>query len=259
MNAKLSDLHRKQRAFAAHIRDPETQPAPDDIEDRRMGVYRDLFFNNICGFLAGYFPILKNILDESGDDAWTRLCRDFYRDHASQTPLFTELAQEFLLYLAEEREPQAGDPPYMTELAHYEWVEGALNVAADDLSDADIDPDGDLLENIPVLSSPAWPLSYQWPVHQISVDHQPAEPLDSPCHFLVFRNAEDRVIFNTVNPVSARLLQLLEDNETEPGRVLLNTIAAEMGQTDDNQVIQAGLDILSQWREQGIITGTRKP
>ncbi|HKX55116.1 MAG TPA: putative DNA-binding domain-containing protein, partial [Xanthomonadales bacterium] len=35
-------------AFAAHIRNPAVAPAPADVEDRRMQIYRDLFFNNIC-------------------------------------------------------------------------------------------------------------------------------------------------------------------------------------------------------------------
>ena len=37
----------KQYEFAAHLRDPENVPAPDGIEDRRMGIYRELFYNNL--------------------------------------------------------------------------------------------------------------------------------------------------------------------------------------------------------------------
>ena len=36
-----------QYQFAAYIRDPEHQPIPDQLESRRMAIYRDLFFNNI--------------------------------------------------------------------------------------------------------------------------------------------------------------------------------------------------------------------
>ena len=36
-----------QYALTAHIRDPENQPAPAGIEDRRMGIYRDLIFCNV--------------------------------------------------------------------------------------------------------------------------------------------------------------------------------------------------------------------
>jgi len=33
-------LKKQLNDFAAHIRDPENNPAPDRIEDRRMGIYR---------------------------------------------------------------------------------------------------------------------------------------------------------------------------------------------------------------------------
>ena len=61
--------------FAAHIRDPENSPVPDNIEDRRMEIYRGLFFNNVQGFLANTFPVLKSLYEE---DAWIELVRSFY-------------------------------------------------------------------------------------------------------------------------------------------------------------------------------------
>ena len=54
----------QQYEFAAHIRDPEHKPAPDDIEDRRMGIYRELFYNNVEGFLSNSFPVLRKLMDD---------------------------------------------------------------------------------------------------------------------------------------------------------------------------------------------------
>ena len=51
-------LARLQTSFAAHIRDPQNVAAPEGIEDRRMSVYRNLFFNNICNLLSSNFPVL---------------------------------------------------------------------------------------------------------------------------------------------------------------------------------------------------------
>ncbi|MCJ7814965.1 MAG: DNA-binding domain-containing protein, partial [Xanthomonadales bacterium] len=53
-------LKKLQTAFAAHIRDPENQAAPAGIEDRRMKIYRDLFFNNIRSLLSSNFPVLHS-------------------------------------------------------------------------------------------------------------------------------------------------------------------------------------------------------
>ncbi len=253
-DATLSELRDSQIAFAAHIRDPQNKPPPDDIEDRRMAIYRELFFNNVGSFLAGYFPITRAII---GDDRWQQLMRDFYREHYSQTPLFTELAAELLDYLANERTDDGSLPGFITELAHYEWVEGAINLAPDPEPDAELE-DGDLLTDVPEVSPVAWLLSYQWPVHEISKTNQPSEPLEQPLHFLVYRGAADDVVFNTLNPVSARLLQLLGDPDTRvTGRAALETIAAEMGHQEPEQVVQAGAKILQDWRTKHIILGTK--
>ena len=90
------DFRKLQYAFAAHLRNPETNPAPANIEDRRMTIYRDLFFNNMVSLLAGTFPVLHRIL---GVDRWRELVRDFYHRHQSHTPLFMEVPQEFLAFL----------------------------------------------------------------------------------------------------------------------------------------------------------------
>ena len=56
-----ANLKEIQFAFTAHLRDPENNPAPDAIEDRRMGIYRDLFYNNVEGFLSKGFPVIRSI------------------------------------------------------------------------------------------------------------------------------------------------------------------------------------------------------
>jgi len=50
--AEDSNFQDKQYAFAAHIRDPENTVAPEGIEDRRIAIYRTLFFNNLNNLLA---------------------------------------------------------------------------------------------------------------------------------------------------------------------------------------------------------------
>ena len=80
-------LKKQLNDFAAHIRDPENNPAPDRIEDRRMGIYRDLFFNNVDGFLGNTFPVLKSLYEEQ---SWLELVRNFYSLHRCQSPYFLE-------------------------------------------------------------------------------------------------------------------------------------------------------------------------
>jgi len=253
---KLQALQERQYEFAAHLRDPKKNPAPDDVEDRRMGIYRELFFNNVRKFLGGNFPITKHII---GEDAWAALIRDYYRDHVSHSPLFPDMPREFLNYLSEERaenEHAAGDPPFLYELTHYEWVEAGLMLAPDPEPAGNINTDGDLLEEHPALVEPAWLLAYSYAVNEIGPDNIPQQPAEQPLHYLIVRNADDKVKFVKLNIVSARLYELLQNDRELTGRAALEQIAAELDHQDPAAVIKSGAKILKQWRTSGIVAGT---
>jgi len=247
-------LARAQTRFAGHIRDPLNVAAPEDVEDRRMGVYRNLFLNNIKSFLSGNFPVLRSLYDEA---AWIQLCREFYSEYHCRTPLFPELPREFLQYLQEHREQRAGDPPFMLELAHYEWVELALALDETEPGDVDADPGGDLLGGVPVLSPLAWPLSYQYPVHRISPDFQPGDPPAEATHLLVWRQRDYTISFMQLNAVARLAMQQMKEEPDRTGLELLTTIAGMINHPDPEVVIRGGADLLRDLRDKQVILGTR--
>ncbi|MBK5930524.1 DUF2063 domain-containing protein [Halochromatium salexigens] len=247
-----------QRAFAGHIRDPEGTPAPADIEARRMAIYRNLFFNNVSSLLQQGFPVLYRCL---GQERWDALMRQFLREHRATTPLFPALGQELVAYLGEEREAQPDDPPFMLELAHYEWVEAALLFSDEEASPDLADPNGDLLTGVPMVSPLAWNLSYRFPVHCIGPDFQPQTPDSEPTHLVVYRNRSDEVAFLKINLVTQRLLQLLkgqDQQDPQTGRETLKTIATELRHPDPEQVISFGMGLLDDLRQRHILLGTRR-
>jgi hypothetical protein len=241
-----------QYGFAAHLRDPEGNPAPAGIEDRRMAIYRELFFNNVAGLLGRTFPVLHKIL---GPERWTTLMRDYFSRHRSHTPLFLEMPREFLQYLEHERGEFEGDPPFMLELAHYEWVELALSIDERDPDLSAVDPDGDLIEGRPVLTPLYWSLVYAFPVHRISPRFTPGEPGEQPTRLLVYRDLDDEVGFIEINAVTARLLELLADDDTASGRAALEAIAAELDHPRPETVISGGRQILEDLRDRQVILG----
>ncbi len=243
-----------QEDFAGHIRDPEHVPTPEDVPDRRMAVYRELFFNNVRGFLDTNFPVLRRLHD---DVAWNALVRDFFVRHRAHTPLFPELPREFLRFVETCRGPEYGDPPFMLELAHYEWVELALSLETSEIDDETVDDDADLLEDCPVQSPVAWLLTYRWPVHHIRPDFRPTEPPEQPTHLAVYRDRDDQIRFLTLNAVSARLLQLIEQHPEQSGAEHVEQLASELGRTADS-IRRAAADVLSDLRDRSIIVGARR-
>lgn len=248
------DFIRAQREFAAHLRDPERHAAPADVEDRRLAVYRELFFNNIDSFLSNGFPVLHSLLPAQ---RWQRLVRDFFRDHASSSPYFVEIPQEFVSWLAESFTPEEGDPPFMLELAHYEWMELVLDVSREEIPATGFNPGGDLLQGSPMISPLSCVLSYHYPVHLIGESFQPREPLEQPVWLLVYRDRADRVQFMEINAVTARLLELLRADEMQTGEAALERIAGELSGADREQVLRFGADTLRRLRERDIVLGTR--
>jgi len=250
------ELLRKQLfQFAAHIRDPENSPPPDNIEDRRMGIYRDLFFNNIKDFLNSTFPVLKSLYEE---DDWLELARSFYALHRCQSPYFLEISREFIDYLQTEHTMRDIDPSFMFELAHYEWIELALSISQEKPDLQQIDTESSLLDGHPVMSPLAWLMTYSWPVHQISPDFRPELPAEQAVCIIVYRDANDDIQFTEINPVTARLLQQLEQNDGATGADVLNGIAKELAVADAEPIRQSGLDILQGLKQKGIILGTAR-
>ena len=181
------------------------------IEPRRLKIYQELFFNNLEGFCATAFPVFKSLMHEK---SWQVLVRDFFVQHQCETPHFCEIAQEFLHYLFEHKN-ESLEFPFMLELAHYEWAELACSVVIDNnesnsyftqqCSEVDIE-NGKL-----TLPERVMPLSYQYPVHSISVEN--AHSIQAvPTSLIVYRDIEDDVQFMQVDALSIVMLQLIEQS-----------------------------------------------
>jgi hypothetical protein len=250
VDAKPLDFRDLQYRFAAHLRDPGNIPPPPGLDDRRLAIYRDLFFNNIVSLLAGNFPVLRSLHEEDG---WRAISRQWYREHPSHTPLFPELGREFVRWL----ENHGDHPTWFAELAHYEWMEV---VAANDESEIDDiahDPDGDLMLACPVVSPVAWPLVYRYPVHRIRADALPgAQEPETPTCLIIARNRKDQVGFLEANPLTLHLIERLKMEPARTGAETLRLLARET-KTDPDVLLAAGADILARLWSRDILLGTR--
>lgn len=249
-----TSLRDQQFRLARYIRDPDTNPPPPGIEARRLHIYRDLFYNNIEGMLAGSFPVLRKVL---GDARWHALIRAFMREHRCTTPLFPELSRELLRYLEARAEAGSDDPPFALELAHYEWVELALQIDEADPATIAHDPDADLLSGIPLPSPLAWALAYTWPVHRIGPDAIPTTPPAQPTFLLVRRGPDRKVHFSEINALTFRLLGRLSQYPQQTGAEHLTAIAVEAGATASEAFLQQGRQILAKLRAGDVLLGCR--
>jgi hypothetical protein len=243
------DFKAKQLEFTGYIRNPAINPVPTDVKPERMAMYRELIFNNIKGFLAGNFPVIRKILD---DQQWFGLAQDFFANHTCKTPYFSEIAEEFLDYLENERANPA-DFPFLLELAHYEWVEMALSIAKDDVT-ANQHLLDDLLYQTIKLSPLAWPLVYQFPVQLISPEYLPSTPSEQPTCLIAYRDLDDAVKFIEINPMTYRLLEITQEHGQIIVENCLKQLAQESNYPNPDVIIAGGLQILKDLAEKSVIS-----
>lgn len=237
-----------QHAFGSHLRDPRRVPRPAGLPARRAGVYAELVFNNLCGFVDACFPVCRALL---GETRWRRLCRAFLRAHPLHTPWFREIPAEFAAFLAKVAVDRRL-PRYLPELAHYEWAELAVDIM--DVEAPPHDPDGDLMTQPVVVNPACLVLDCAWPVQRIGPDWRPRKP--QATQLVVYRDGEDAVRFCEINPLTATLLrQLLA--QPQAGQAALRALAVAAGQTDADAWLAAGGAVLADLRQLGLVLGTR--
>ena len=139
----------------------------------------------------------------------------------------------------------------MVELAHYEWVEMALQQSeAGPLVTGDA---GALLDRPLQVSPLAWPLAYAWPVQQVGPDYQP-EVLPAQPTLLLVRRAEDwSVKFSELSPLAWRLLQRIGEFPELTGLAQLQGLAVEAGQVGSSVFFEGGVGLLRQMHEEGVV------
>lgn len=196
----MKSFQKNQLAFTHYLRTSTAFP-----EKRNISIYRDLVYKRISGLIGDSFPITKNII---ADDEWQAMIRDFIAKHRSQTPYFLEICQEFLVYLMNERQPLESDHNILLELAHFEWIQLALDVADTDMLEQHSSTP---TENVEWQASPlAAGLTYSYPVHLADECYIPNTA--QPVHIIAYRDRSDTVNTLITDAFNLRVFQLLQEN-----------------------------------------------
>lgn len=259
MEKELPGFQRYQLAFSAHIRDPQHSPKPKNTASRGIAVYKEIVFNNLFESISACFPVAQKVL---GKRAWLNLVRCFLREYSANTPIFREIPQEFLSFLS--MQTKLADtklPPYLLSLCHYEWVE--LAVSTTPLPETNheareicaLKSAEDLLAYQPAFTPTMQLLNYEYAVQKISPRYKPKEKVST--QLLVYRDAEYSVKFVELNPVTYRLIELLQHEKTT-GLQALTIIANELSHPQPEIIVQFGMSILEDLATQGIILGILK-
>jgi len=259
MTNNLLAFQEYQQAFTAYIRDPKNQPRPNNVAVSRIAVYEEIVFTNLFDAISACFPVAQKVL---GIRAWLGLVQSFLRNYSANSPLFRQIPEEFLSFLAQTKYSDTIVlPDYFFSLCHYEWVELAVSSSNKvlDLSllDSEISVlNHDILDRKIAFTPSIQLLSYDYAVHIISPRKKPTQAVST--QLLVYRNSLDAVKFIELNSVTFRLLSLLCGDETGEAltvRQALINIAEVLVQPEPDLIIAFGLEILEDLRSKEIVLG----
>jgi hypothetical protein len=236
-----------QHDFIQHIKNPQANPFTGGIEDRRLKIYRELFFNNILGFLSSGFPVLESLYSEQ---QWKVLARKFFIEHECSSPYFIDISKEFVEYLSNEYELCESDPVFMGELAHYEWLE--LDVSVRKSRQINTVWDGHSQIGQVQMSDLASLVSYQYPVHQISADFRPSQTSEV-AYIVIYRDVKDEVNFTLINTITAHLLNTIMQQGAATVDSLSKIMIEAMPQLDAQQITESLQQVLQQLLMQQIL------
>ncbi len=98
-------------------------------------------------------------------------------------------------------------------------------------------------------------LAYPYPVHRIGKSYQPTVAQRQETCLLVFRDNRDAVRFILLNPVSARLVALIESGELS-GNQAVEQAVSELRHPEPAAAIEGGHAIIENLRHEEAILGT---
>lgn len=236
-----------QQDFVQHIKNPDSNGFEYQVEERRLKIYRELFFNNIRGFIDSAFPVLKSLYSVP---IWNSLVRIFFAKHSCRSPYFVDISKEFVEFLSNEYELKASDPIFLRELAHYEWIELDVSVRKSQQQAQPVS--GESLPERIVMSELASLVSYPFAVHQISQSYQPTHSQDT-VYIIVYRNLQDEVAFFVVNALTAHMLTIIDKRDGIKVSQLTDTIINDLPHLPAEQILLGMQGTIKQLLEKQVL------
>ncbi|HBK3262467.1 TPA: putative DNA-binding domain-containing protein [Legionella pneumophila] len=203
-----------QHTFTEFVRGKSEQ-LPPGVSLEQMQLYQSLAFTNLNEVISPCFPVLHSIVPRK---LWSELLKQFLLVHQATTPLFHQVAHEFVSFLKGMALPNY---PFIYALAHYEWMEADVEMAPEDIPTQATQP-FQLLDAPLQLASTARLLHYEYDVEHISMEYQPKNKV--PTFLIVFRDDKNKVQFIKLNQLSYIALQIMQYEQLTARQVIQHVI-----------------------------------
>lgn len=216
-----------QAALAEAIRNPE-QPIPNQIDSKRLTIYRRLIRNNLRQFIDRCFSESLTFLET---EHWEALQQKFLAEAYPESPYFNDIPIQFLQYL-QTHHAALNLPESILALMDFEATQLQAEIEQTEHSVHEWH------EQTPLTWSKSAFLK-QYNYDFLSSDF--AEIVNQPDYILVWRNREDEVCYQQLNKEEWTLLHYFTEHTESLSELV-------------SQLAQLGIPINREWLFQLIDT-----
>ncbi|WP_367608114.1 DUF2063 domain-containing protein [Legionella sp. W05-934-2] len=227
-------LHNLAQTIRGKVKAPSDHP---------LSLYQSLIHNNLNSVVSPCFPVLQSILDKA---QWHALIDRFLQNYHAQHPAYHRVPEQFVEFLS-----QLDDLPYpfVDELAHYEWLELAVETA--ELPSAPIalsKPIEETMFKMPPSARFQW---YDYPVHLIDPTNILA--MRDPTALVVYRPYHQRQIeFMKIDLLACHCLHFLV-NEGYTLNRYLQAASKEQGKIISQDMKDSFIQLMHSLHQQSIL------
>jgi len=216
----------------------------------RLLVYRRLVFNR---FIDAVEMTIPRTMHRRGRDALKADVSMFLDVEGSRSPYLRDIATEFVRWVSPLWLADPDVPNYLPELARHELLSfetASMSDESEQLAQEQLD-----LERGVAFQRATKVAHYDYAVHQLPANEEDrTEPLAEPTSLLAYRDAEHRVRYLELGPVSAAVLTELLERATTLREAIARGCAAADVQIDD-EMLGGIAQLLAELADRGVLLG----
>jgi hypothetical protein len=243
----LNDFRQFQFALARHLRDPLGVSAPVGVSLADAAACTQDMVTHVSEVLVPAFPVTCALL---GDEMWEHAVRLFLRDAQPHTPWASTTQRAFVDHVCENPDMQRL-PAWLQDLAHFEWLQNAVNTTP--VSWPACDAAADVMHHAVVLNPTHVEAAYEWPVHSIDTDHQPDDMQST--YVSMLRDKDDTLHVLESSVFRGQLIDLLRDGQS--GEQAFMVLAMWLSHPEPEAFVREGAEVMAQLQREGIVLGAR--
>lgn len=242
----MLSFQKSQQQFTRYLRGGNSQQIPEEKADG-WRLYRHLVYENNRAIIESSFPVCWSFLPVT---AWQHLIEDYLANGTSPTPYFNQAGRFFIEFVVTRADFWKPLCPFLAELMHVEHAEMSLAIAPDEQPFTNGSAFSFAKTRLGI-SSLAWPLLYEYPVHAILRSGEALPAGEFPVCLLLWRTADYAIKRVELAPLAFAVVEMLHAGKGITGEQIVQNLRVALPHSEMDYLQQQGRAVLQYlWAEE---------